>query len=186
MADQPVTAVSTTTTEQAEPELTEDIVTAFNIQASSDKGIDYAKLIDKYGCYPITPEQIQRIKDLSGMEVHRFIRRGIFFCQRDLQEVLNAYEKKQPFYLYTGRGPSAEALHMGHTIPFIFTRYLQQAFDVPLVIQITDDEKYIYKPEMELEGPKGTIQMGLNNIKDIIAFGFDPAKTFIFSDIEYI
>ena len=28
--------------------------------------------------------------------------------------------------------------------------------------------------------------MGINNIKDIIAFGFDPEKTFIFSDVEYI
>jgi len=28
--------------------------------------------------------------------------------------------------------------------------------------------------------------MGLSNIKDIIAFGFDPEKTFIFSDVEYI
>jgi tryptophanyl-tRNA synthetase len=28
--------------------------------------------------------------------------------------------------------------------------------------------------------------MGMNNIKDIIAFGFDPEKTFIFSDIDYI
>jgi tryptophanyl-tRNA synthetase len=63
---------------------------------------------------------------------------------------------------------------------------MQDAFDVPLVIQITDDEKYIYRPENELDGPKGTISMGLNNIKDIIAFGFDPEKTFIFSDIEYI
>lgn len=75
---------------------------------------------------------------------------------------------------------------MGHCIPFIFTKYLQEVFDVPLVIQITDDEKYIYKPEFEMDGPKGTIQMGLNNIKDIIAFGFDPEKTFIFSDIDYI
>ena len=55
-----------------------------------------------------------------------------------------------------------------------------------IVIQITDDEKYIYRPELELEGPKGTIAMGLSNIKDIIAFGFDPEKTFIFSDVEYI
>lgn len=89
----------------------------------------------------------------------------------------------KPFYLYTGRGPSAEALHLGHTIPFIFTQYLQRVFDVPLVIQITDDEKYIYKEELLLEN---TIKMGLSNIKDIIAFGFDPEKTFIFSDCEYI
>lgn len=28
--------------------------------------------------------------------------------------------------------------------------------------------------------------MGISNIKDIIAFGFNPEKTFIFSDVEYI
>lgn len=28
--------------------------------------------------------------------------------------------------------------------------------------------------------------MGISNIKDIIAFGFDPEKTFIFSDVDYI
>lgn len=28
--------------------------------------------------------------------------------------------------------------------------------------------------------------MAISNIKDIIAFGFDPEKTFIFKDIDYI
>jgi tryptophanyl-tRNA synthetase len=51
-----------------------------------------------------------------------------------LDVILNAYENKQLFYLYTGRGPSADALHMGHCVPFIFTRYLQRVFDVPLVV----------------------------------------------------
>jgi tryptophanyl-tRNA synthetase len=107
----------------------------------------------------------------------------MFFCHRDLDICLEAYKKLSPFYLYTGRGPSAEALHLGHTIPFIFTRYLQKVFDVPLVIQITDDEKYLYKDELELEN---TVRMGKSNIKDIIAFGFDLEKTFIFSDVDYI
>jgi len=129
---------------------------------------------------------IDRIEKVSGKPVHHFIKRGIFFCERDLGLILDAYEKKKPFYLYTGRGPSAESMHLGHTIPFIFTKYLQDAFDVCLVIQITDDEKFMYRTELELEGPKGTIAMGINNIKDIIAFGFDPAKTFIFSDVGYI
>lgn len=75
----------------------------------------------------------------------------MFFCHRDLDICLDAYDKKKPFYLYTGRGPSNEALHMGHTIPFIFTQYLQRVFDVPLVIQITDDEKFLYKDDLELD-----------------------------------
>lgn len=32
-------------------------------------------------------------------------------------------------------------MHLGHLIPFMFTKYLQDAFDCPLVIQMTDDEK---------------------------------------------
>ena len=112
----------------------EDIVDEFNVQASSDKGINYAKLIDKFGCSAITPDLLKRIEEVSGEKPHRFLRRGIFFCHRDLEVCLNAYEKLNPFYLYTGRGPSADALHLGHAIPMLFTRYLQRVFDVPLVI----------------------------------------------------
>ena len=50
--------------------------------------------------------------------------------------LMDQYEKKIPFYLYTGRGPSSDSLHMGHLVPFLFTKYLQDAFNVPLVIQL--------------------------------------------------
>lgn len=43
---------------------------------------------------------------------------------RDMHQVLDAYEKHQSFYLYTGRGPSSEAMHVGHLIPFIFTKWV--------------------------------------------------------------
>lgn len=112
----------------------EDVVTAFEIHASSKSGIDYNKLIDKYGCYKITEQQINEIEELTGKKPHRFIRRGIFFCQRDMNECIKAYKAKKPFYLYTGRGPSTDSMHMGHTVPMIFTQWLQEAFDVPLVI----------------------------------------------------
>lgn len=75
-----------------------------------------------------------RIEKATGIKPHRFIRRNIFFCHRDLENILTRYEQGKLFYLYTGRGPSAEALHMGHAIPFIMNKYLQDAFDVPLVI----------------------------------------------------
>jgi tryptophanyl-tRNA synthetase len=63
------------------------------------------------------------------------------------------------------------------------TKYMQEAFDVPLVIQITDDEKFMYRPELSQEQ---VAKMAISNIKDIIAFGFNPEKTFIFLDTEYI
>ncbi len=66
---------------------------------------------------------------------------------------------------------------------FIFTKYLQDAFDVPLVIQVTDDEKYFHKGEKDIDV---YTKYGYDNIKDIIACGFDLNKTFIFLDTEYI
>lgn len=50
------------------------------------------------------------------------MRRGIVFSHRDLNLILDRYEKGQPFYLYTGRGPSSDSMHVGHTIPFEFTK----------------------------------------------------------------
>ena len=54
----------------------------------------------------------------------------------DLVELLDAFERGERFYLYTGRGPSSEALHLGHLVPFQFTKWLQDAFNAPLVIQV--------------------------------------------------
>ena len=41
---------------------------------------------------------------------------------RDMNQVLDSYEKQKSFYLYTGRGPSSQAMHVGHLIPFVFTK----------------------------------------------------------------
>ena len=53
---------------------------------------------------------------------------------------------------------------------------------MPLVIQLTDDEKYFLK-DLECEE---THRLAYENAKDIIAVGFDVKKTFIFSDVDYI
>lgn len=96
---------------------------------------------------------------------------------------MNGFEKGIPFYLYTGRGPASESLHLGHLIPFMFTKYLQDVFQVPLVIQLTDDEKFLFKDGLTLDE---TYRLGFENAKDIIACGFNPELTFIFRDLDYI
>lgn len=99
-----------------------------------------------------------------------------------MHSILNQYEAKKPFYLYTGRGPSSSSMHVGHLIPFIFCKWLQDVFDVPLVIQLTDDEKCLWR-DIKLEEAN---KMAYENAKDIIACGFDVDKTFIFSNLDYI
>ena len=62
-------------------------------------------------------------------------------------------------------------------------RWLQDVFDVPLCIMLTDDEKYLFKSNTSIEDVK---KYTSGNAKDIIAVGFDLKKTFIFSDFEYM
>jgi len=61
-------------------------------------------------------------------------------------------------------------------------RWLQDIFNVPLVIQLTDDEKYLWK-DLKLEEAK---KLSIQNAKDIIACGFDIKNTFIFSDLMFM
>ncbi|CAF1391866.1 unnamed protein product [Adineta ricciae] len=129
--------------------------------------------LGRFGSSKISPELIARIESIIKRPVHYFIRRGIFFSHRDLELILNAYEQKKPFFLYTGRGPSSEAMHLGHLIPFIMTKWLQDVFDVPLVIQMTDDEKFLWK-DITIEDAN---RYAYENAKDIIACGFDSTKT---------
>ncbi|KAH0643876.1 hypothetical protein KY289_034850 [Solanum tuberosum] len=160
----------------------EQVVNPWEVSAKDGGKIDYDKLIDKFGCQRLDESLIQRVQRLTNRAPHVFLRRGVFFAHRDFNDILDSYEKGEKFYLYTGRGPSSEALHLGHLIPFMFTKYLQDAFKVPLVIQLTDDEKCMWK-NLSVEESQ---RLARENAKDIIACGFDISKTFIFSDFDYV
>lgn len=143
--------------------------------------INYSKLIEQFGTEEIDENLIAKFERITGKPAHPWIKRGIFFSHRALSDFLTAYENGYPVFLYTGRGPTSESLHTGHMIPFIFTKYLQDTFDCPLVIQIADDEKFYFK-DMKFED---VYRLGFENAKDIISFGFNPEKTFIFSNRDY-
>ena len=155
----------------------EDIVNPWIVQGK----IKYDKLIEEFGTQIITEQLIQRFEKITQKQIHPWIRRGLFFCHRDLDFILDAYEKGQKIFLYTGRGPTSDALHLGHLIPFMFTKWLQDTFDCFLVIQLSDDEKYYFKENSFKE----IYNLGKENAKDIIAVGFNPQKTFIFSNRDY-
>lgn len=152
----------------------------FEVTPYEVKGdIDYQKLIEKFGTEPLTERLLSRLKKHAG-ELHFMLRRNVFFCHRDLKWLLDEHEKGNPFFLYTGRGPSGDT-HLGHLMPWLFTRWLQEKFKVPLYFQLTDDEKFYVKDSLSLEQ---TQQMSLDNALDIIALGFKKGKTFLFRDTK--
>ena len=152
-------------------------------EVTSTTGIDYMKLLKQFGCPPIDGALIKRFEQVTKTKAHPWLRRGIFFSHKDLDLVLNAYEKGEEIYLYTGRGPSSESLHLGHMVPFMFTKYLQDALNAIVVVQMTDDEKYYFKDSLPLEEAN---RLTRENAKDIIACGFNPKKTWIFSNLETV
>ena len=99
---------------------------------------------------------LERFEKITGHKPHVLLRRGMFFAHRfyfiiqhfhfflrDLSMILDHKEKGKPFYLYTGRGPSSGSLHLGHLVPFIFTKWLQDVFDVPLIIQAVHPNRFV-------------------------------------------
>jgi tryptophanyl-tRNA synthetase len=168
----------------------EMVVNAFEVKGK----IDYDKLVDNFGSKIITDDLLQKLESATVGQgrvsfMHRFLRRGIFFSHRDLQPILDQVEAGKPIYLYTGRGPSSSSMHLGHLVPFLFTQWLQQAFGCPLVIQMTDDEKFLFKGEYNEKTGDNLdyfASLTMENARDIIACGFDYNKTFLFSDLDYV
>ncbi len=144
--------------------------------------VDYDRLVARFGTSYITPELIRRIP--NGGE-NMFLRRKLFYSHRDLDWLLDMRDRGQPFYLYTGRGPSS-GTHLGHMIPWMFTKQMQEAFGSKLYFQMTDDEKFLFKEKLSLED---TATAAADNMLDFIALGFDHRRTKIIvdtRDIDYL
>lgn len=153
------------------------VVTPWHIEGE----IDYERLIEQFGTEKITDDLYSRIVSSAG-EDHFMLRRGVFFSHREMDRILDCHERGQKFFLYTGRGPSGHT-HIGHLLPWVFARWLQERFDVKMYFQLTDDEKFFSKEGLDMEETRG---YALENALDFIALGFEPHNTKIIIDTKDI
>ena len=150
----------------------------FTVTPYEVKGaVDYDKLIRQFGTTAIDRALLDRIQKHTG-ELHFMLRRGVFFSHRDFNWLLDEYEKKNPFYIYTGRGPSGK-VHIGHLVPWMFCKWLQDKFDVHFMFQMSDDEKFFFKEGLDI---KEATDLAYENVLDMLALGFDPKKTKVLID----
>ena len=95
-------------------------------------------LVLQFGCSQINPDMVSRVERLTGKPAHPFLKRGVFFAHRDMNEILDCYEKGIPFYLYTGRVRSAPTFlvymlmwkrlaHQTHTFDFYIHGFVSPA-----------------------------------------------------------
>ncbi len=152
------------------------VVTPWEVEGK----VDYDKLIKEFGVSKIDFALLERIKKHTG-ELHPFLRRKVFFAHRDLNWLLDEYEKGNSFFLYTGRAPSGP-VHIGHLLPWIFCKWLQDKFNAEMWFQFPDEEKFLFKKELEF---KDTEKYLYENMLDVIALGFDPKKTHFLIDTQH-
>ncbi len=155
----------------------------YKIGAYSVEGkVDYEDTIKKFGIGLIDDALKARIKKDAG-EVHFMIERGIYFAQRDMNWLLDKYEKGDKFYVYTGIAPSG-SMTIAHLLPFIMAQWLQEKFDADVLVQIPDEEKFLAKrdPKLSLERAH---ELAYEDALDIAALGFKQSKTKIFLNTEY-
>lgn len=135
--------------------------------------IDYDRLLDRFGATALTVAQKAQFPDPG----HPLVRRDVFYAERDLDPFLAAATSGDPHSIVTGRGPSGP-MHIGHIFPFYFAKYLQQQTGTLVYIPLSDDEKYFLKDKSLGELSDYTRE----NIRDILAVGFDPKRTRIIID----
>jgi tryptophanyl-tRNA synthetase len=156
----------------------EFVVTPWEVKGK----IDYGRLKTLFGTQELTPELLDRLRRLAGGELHPLLERGVYISHRDLGPVLAEYEKGNPFFLYSGRGPSGP-LHTAHLLHFDLCGWLQAKLGVPMYIQLTDDEKYWLRKEQTREE---TYRWAWENLYDLLAVGFDRERTRVFFDTRSI
>src|SRR2546428_6293651 len=144
--------------------------------------VDYERLIRDFGTQPIAGPLAKRLEGILSDAAY-LVRRQVFFSHRDLNLVLDDYDKGKGFFLYTGRGPSGP-MHIGHILSFYFTKWLQDKFHANVYIQMTDDEKFL--EEKRSLTYEETQKWAQDNILEVAAVGFDPDKTLIFQDTEFV
>ena len=141
--------------------------------------INYAKLIKEFGVSEIDDKILNRIKKHTK-ELHPMIRRKVFFAHRDLNWILDEFEKGNKFFLYTGRAPSGP-IHLGHLMVWVFTKWLQDTFDAELWFQFPNEEKFLVKKDFTFEEGQKWLK---ENMLDVIALGFNPKKTHFIIDTK--
>jgi tryptophanyl-tRNA synthetase len=129
--------------------------------------------IKEFGASKVTKEHIKRFPEPT----HRLIRRKVFFAQRGLDDYLSSARGNRRHSIVTGIGPSGP-MHIGHIIPLYFAKYMQEQTGATVYIPLSDDEKYLTR-----DNSMQTIQdYTMQNLKDILAIGFNPSKTRIIID----
>ncbi|TPP51391.1 Hus1-like family protein [Leishmania donovani] len=159
----------------------EDVITPWVVTAKGPQGINYDRVLTTFKAERMDDGARQHMHDVMAKRRKRAMATT---PSANAEGVATPDLTVVPSGDATPQAAATGAMHLGHVLPFMLTKYLQDVFNLPLVIQITDDEKFLFR-DVPFEGAKAD-ELIRSNIKDIIAFDFNPRHTFIFRNTHYM
>jgi len=129
---------------------------------------DYDRLFDLFGIQPIK-HILSRIP-----EPHKYFKINFAFGHRDLETILNAIEKKNPFAVMSGIKPS-NVLHIGNKKIMDMIIYFQK-LGASVFYSIADLEAYLDNGISFEESEK----IAIDNIADFLALGLETKRAYIY------
>lgn len=131
------------------------------------------KLIKDFGATPI--------KNLKKVPDFYTFKKKLIVSHRDFDKFLEALERGEKCAILSGLNPSG-ALHLGHKIVFDTNLYFQKKYNLPVFIPLSDDESYV---SGKVKTQKEALENAYELAKELIAYGFNPKKTYFIIDQIY-
>jgi tryptophanyl-tRNA synthetase len=134
---------------------------------------DNRKLVDKFGA-----KSVKSLKDVPDFYAFG---RGLIYSHRDFDKFYKALKKGEKCAIVSGVNASG-TLHIGHKVVFDTNLYFQKKYGIPVFIPISDDESYVTG---KVKDQEQALKYSMHLAKELIAYGFDPKKTYIIIDQIY-
>ena len=137
------------------------------------KDIDNERLVKEFGA-----ELMSKVHELPDFYAFKS---GILYSHRDFDKFLHALKKGEKCAIVSGVNASG-TFHLGHKAVFDLNLFFQKRYDLPVFIPISDDESYVAgKVKDQKEALKNSMELA----KELLAYGFDPKKTYFIIDQIY-
>lgn len=134
---------------------------------------DNRKLVEKFGAAPIS--KLKELPDFYTFE------KGLMYSHRDFDKFFSTLKKGEKCAILSGFNASG-TIHIGHKPVFDTNLFFQKKYGLPVYIPISDDESYVTgKVKDQEEALKNSLELA----RELIAYGFDPKKTYFIIDQIY-
>lgn len=134
---------------------------------------DNEKLVKEFGATPIS--QLKEMPDFYTFK------RGLIYSHRDFDKFFEALKKGEKCAIVSGFNASG-TIHLGHKPVFDTNLFFQKKYGAIVFIPISDDESYVAG---KVKSQEEALKYSLELAKELLAYGFDPKKTYFIIDQIY-